>query len=142
MKTQTRLKNQIPNVAISLVFVTLAGCAAQSTYYPPEDNADVPEVPGINIITSPDSPATDASASATLHLPEGEDLPAGTDVVIRPGKDRTLHEYYVNGQLHSIRVVPAFGPPYNLVAFDPIGTSLYSGQPQILIPSWKIAEFE
>lgn len=67
MKTQTRLKNRITNVAISLLFATLAGCSTQSTRYPPEDSAEVPEIPGIDIITSPDSPATDASASSTLH---------------------------------------------------------------------------
>ena len=39
-------------------------------------------------------------------------IPEGTDIVIRSGKDRTIHEYRINGFLYSIKVIPKFGKPY------------------------------
>lgn len=141
MKTQTQSQTQISHVAIFLMLAVLSGCATQSTNYLPEDVAGVPKIPGINIITSPDSSITEARATTTLHLPESDALPAGTDIVIRPGKDHVLHEYYLNGNLFSIKVIPAVGSPYYLVAVDTTGNFIHANRPQMLIPSWKVKEF-
>ncbi|CAM3488409.1 DUF2782 domain-containing protein [Parendozoicomonas haliclonae] len=127
----------------SFVVMTVTGCATQTSTPTtvPEDAAAIPELPGITVITQKNSAATETTNAPEVSPETLQSLPAGTDIIIRPGEDRTIHEYRVNGQLYSIKVVPKVGPPYYLVAVDTAGNFMRSDRPQMLIPSWKVLEW-
>lgn len=67
------------------------------------------------------------------------------EIVIREQKNKTIHEYRVNGYLYAIKVFPKNGKPYYLVAedggdFSRIGEP-GSDNPKMLIPRWKVLEW-
>ena len=98
-------------------------------------------IPGVKSIQVPETAEPAAPTDPGFNPDALENLPAGTDIVIRPGKERTIQEYRVNGILYSIKVIPKVGKPYYLVAVDRSGNFMRSNRPQMLIPSWKIFEW-
>lgn len=65
----------------------------------------------------------------------------GPDVTIIAGEARTIYEYWQNGHLRMIRIVPNIGRPYYLVPRD--ATQGYGDleQADMLVPSWVLFEF-
>lgn len=126
--------------------VALTGCSAlspSSANNPQaEENASsTTPIPGVKSIQVPETKEPQAPTDPNFNPDALENLPAGTDIVIRPGKERTIQEYRVNGVLYSIKVIPKVGRPYYLVAVDRSGNFMRSNRPQMLIPSWKIFEW-
>lgn len=67
------------------------------------------------------------------------------EVVIRDSKDKTIHEYRINGYLYAIKVFPKIGKPYYLIAedggdFSNVGAP-GNDNPKMLIPRWKVLEW-
>jgi len=67
------------------------------------------------------------------------------EVVIRESKDKTVHEYRINGYLYAIKVFPKNGKPYFLIAqdggdFSSVGAP-GNDNPKMLIPRWKVLEW-
>jgi hypothetical protein len=66
----------------------------------------------------------------------------GPDIVIRESKDKTIHEYRVNGFLYAYKIVPKNGGmPYYLIRADDDGQFVRADDPDFVIPSWKILEW-
>ena len=125
---------------VPFLLLATAGCTTLST--DAKDNeAAATDLPGVTVLTQDDSAASEAVAAADIDPQTLEGLPPGTDIIIRPGEQRTIHEYRVNGMLYSIKVIPKVGKPYYLVAVDNAGNFVRSNRPQMLIPSWKILEW-
>ncbi|MTI14945.1 DUF2782 domain-containing protein [Sansalvadorimonas verongulae] len=125
--------------------IALTGCSTLSPNSDADENARPPvaAIPGVKSIqpqkqeADSNTPANDPSFDPDAL----QNLPEGTDIVIRPGKERTIHEYRVNGVLYSIKVIPKVGKPYYLVAVDRNGNFRRANRPQMLIPSWRIFEW-
>lgn len=79
------------------------------------------------------------SASSALLAAETED--DGPDVTIIAGEERTIYEYWQNGHLRQVMVVPAQGKPYYLRPADQTRGNGELDQAGMLIPSWVIVEF-
>ncbi len=140
MNIQSQWDTRRKYVAISMVSTILAGCSQQSTYAPPEDAIGVPTIPGINIIEQKNSAATEAVASVGMTMPASNDLPPGTNIVVKHHDDRTIQEYRLNGHIYSIKITPAEGEPYYLVATDTGGNFMRADGPRLLIPEWRFSE--
>ncbi|MCP5179992.1 MAG: DUF2782 domain-containing protein [Pseudomonadales bacterium] len=65
----------------------------------------------------------------------------GPDVTIIAGEKRTIYEYWQNGHLRMVRVVPAIGKPYYLVPRDNTRGYGELERADMLLPSWVIVEF-
>ena len=65
----------------------------------------------------------------------------GPDVTIIAGEERTIYEYWQNGHLRRVMVVPAAGKPYYLRPADPTRGHGEVDQAGMLVPSWVIVEF-
>ncbi len=65
----------------------------------------------------------------------------GPDVTIIAGADRTIYEYWQNGHLRRVMIVPAMGKPYYLRPADHTRGHGELDQAGMLIPSWVIVEF-
>jgi len=63
--------------------------------------------------------------------------PGEAEVIIHEGKDKTIHEYRINGFTYAVKVIPKNGKPYFLVTAN--GKDFQNiDQPNMLIPSWEI----
>ena len=128
--------------------IALTGCNTLSPTLSPKSEVDenakppVVAIPGVKTVQpqNPDA-ADDTPTNADFDPDALQNLPEGTDIVIRPGKERTIQEYRVNGVLYSIKVIPKVGKPYYLVAVDRNGNFIRSNRPQMLIPGWRIFEW-
>ncbi|MCL6268473.1 DUF2782 domain-containing protein [Sansalvadorimonas sp. 2012CJ34-2] len=125
----------LTGAAFSLI---VSGCVTAPSQQQAEnsDNPDLPPVVAAQKAKEQGKPVPVYEQDAVGGIPEG------TDIVIRSGTDRTIHEYRINGFLYSIKVIPKIGKPYYLVAVDNIGNFARSNGPQMLIPSWKIMEWQ
>jgi hypothetical protein len=65
----------------------------------------------------------------------------GPDVTIIAGEERTVYEYWQNGYLRQVLIVPAVGKPYYLRPADPTRGRGELDQAGMLLPSWVIVEF-
>lgn len=65
----------------------------------------------------------------------------GPDVTIIAGEQRTVYEYWQNGQLRMVKVVPKVGKPYYLTPRD--GTRGFGDleRADMLLPTWVLVEF-
>ncbi len=65
----------------------------------------------------------------------------GPDVTIIAGEQRTVYEYWQNGQLRMVKVVPKIGKPYYLTPRD--GTRGFGDleRADMLLPTWVLVEF-
>ncbi len=140
MNIQIQWKTRMKYVAISIMSGILAGCAQQSTYAPPENAIGVPTIPGINIIEQQNSAATEAVASVGMNVPVSNDLPPGTNIVVKQHDDRTIQEYRLYGHIYSIKITPTNGEPYYLVATKTGGNFIRADGPRLLVPEWRFAE--
>ena len=123
-------------LAVSTFILIISGCA--STPSQQKTSSDTPELPPVVA-----APKTGQGRPTPVYDQDAVGgIPEGTDIVIRSGEDRTIHEYRINGFLYSIKVIPKFGKPYYLVAVDNMGNFTRSNRPQMLIPSWKIMEWQ
>lgn len=63
-----------------------------------------------------------------------------TEIVIREEEEKTIKEFWVEGKLEAIKVIPRVGPSYYLV--DPEGRALDDQERGSLrLPSWKIFQW-
>ncbi|WP_281645319.1 DUF2782 domain-containing protein [Parendozoicomonas sp. Alg238-R29] len=129
---------------VAPAFTGLSGCSTLSSPENEQTEAGIQPpvaIPGVKSV-QPEDPKLALPTPEPDFDPDAlENLPAGTDIIIRPGKERTIQEYRVNGVLYSIKVIPKVGKPYYLVAVDNTGNFMRSNRPQMLIPSWKILEW-
>ena len=66
--------------------------------------------------------------------------PDETEIVIREQDEKTIKEFWVDGKLEAIKVIPRVGPSYYLV--DPDGRALDDQERGSLrLPSWKIFQW-
>ena len=65
----------------------------------------------------------------------------GPDVTIIAGEERTIYEYWQNGELRMVRIVPKWGRPYNLVPRDNTTGFGNLERADMLLPNWTIWEF-
>jgi hypothetical protein len=65
----------------------------------------------------------------------------GPDITIIAGEERTVYEYWQNGQLRMVKVVPKIGKPYYLTPRD--GTRGFGDleRADMLLPTWVLVEF-
>ncbi len=133
------MNTQLKVLTASFVLLAVSGCTTLSPDKAGESAGT--DMPGITVVTQEHSAATEATAAPEIDPELLENLPAGTDIIIRPGKQRTIQEYRVNGVLYSIKVTPKVGKPYYLVAVDRSGNFMRSNRPQMLIPSWTLFQW-
>ncbi|MBM4204447.1 MAG: DUF2782 domain-containing protein [Gammaproteobacteria bacterium] len=69
------------------------------------------------------------------------ELDDGPDVTIIAGEERTIYEYWQNGHLRQVLIVPATGKSYYLRPADPTRGQGELDQAGMLLPSWLIVEF-
>lgn len=81
-----------------------------------------------------ETPPTRAPASVAREISQADEV-----VIIEEG-ERTIHEYWMNGEMRVIRVIPAVGPAYYLYPED---QTLEAGidQSDPLLVRWKFLEF-
>lgn len=135
MKLLTRLLPLLTATGI------IAGCNTLNST--PETAAESASQPIPETVEPMDETArvlADAVRDGTLNL-DSDNLPEGTDVVIRSGEKKEIQEFRINGFLYAIKVTPKVGKPYFLVAVDSQGNFIRADQPQMLIPSWRIMEW-
>ncbi|MBK6618942.1 MAG: DUF2782 domain-containing protein [Nitrosomonas sp.] len=65
------------------------------------------------------------------------------EVTITEGKDETVEEYRVNGQLYMIKITPKIGKPYFLLNRNRAGESPHRGNMEsgVSVPMWEIYRF-
>lgn len=89
-----------------------------------------------------DSESPEAAQSRPARVPASValEISQADEVVITEEGERTTYEYWVNGEMRVIRVIPAVGPDYYLYPED---QTLESGidQQDPLLVRWKILEF-
>ena len=140
------MKKSFTGFSVAALVLILSGCATNTLQ--DQASAENLQQPSSLVASSVASSQVEASKPAskkhTVNFEQGtsDDIPEGTDIVIRSGKDKTIHEYRINGFLYSIKVIPKIGKPYYLVAVDTVGNFTRSNRPQMLIPSWKILEWQ
>lgn len=79
------------------------------------------------------------SSVQETHAADAED--DGPDVRIIAGDARTIYEYWQNGHLRRVMIVPVTGKPYYLRPADPTHGNGELDQAGMLIPSWVLVEF-
>ena len=123
-----------------VISVALAGCSNLS------------QEPAAGAAPKPPS-VGHASQSLPISKEDFDKIPKGlrpeqleerddTTVVIRPGAQKTIKEYRINGFLYGILVTPKDGAPYYLVAADNQGNFIDPSRPTLLIPSWTIFQWK
>ncbi len=89
-----------------------------------------------------DNESPEAAQSPPVRVPASvaREISQADEVVITEEGGRTTYEYWVNGEMRVIRVIPAVGPDYYLYPED---QTLESGidQSDPLLVRWKILEF-
>lgn len=65
------------------------------------------------------------------------------EVTITEGKDETVEEYRVNGQLYMIKIIPRIGKPYFLLNRSRASESPHRGDmgSDVSVPMWEIYRF-
>lgn len=105
--------------------------SAQSTQEP-SDRPPLPELPDLAPHKEPELPDIGTDSS-----PEPE-------VTIRKGKEETVEEYRVNGQLYMIKVIPRIGKPFYLLnKRSPVGEP-HRGDLEgygVNVPMWELYRF-
>ena len=88
-----------------------------------------------------DKPAS-ADSWGTMLAPSSvaHEISQADEVVITEEGERTTYEYWVNGQMRLIRVVPAVGPEYYLYPED-VSHEAGIDQSDPLLVRWRILEF-
>ncbi|MDP6973201.1 MAG: DUF2782 domain-containing protein [Pseudomonadales bacterium] len=76
-----------------------------------------------------------------MQLALAEESIKGPDVTIIVTEERTVLEYRQNGHIRMIKIVPKRGKPYFLVPRDTTTGETDLTRADMLLPSWKIAEF-
>ncbi len=139
------MKKSFTGFSVATLVLILSGCATNML----QDQASAehlqqPSSLASSVASSQVEASKPVSKKHTVDFEQGaqDDIPEGTDIIIRSGKDKTIHEYRINGFLYSIKVIPKIGKPYYLVAVDTVGNFTRSNRPQMLIPSWKILEWQ
>lgn len=88
-----------------------------------------------------DQPSAD-SQTPTTRVPASvaREISQADEVVITEEGERVTYEYWMNGEMRVIRVVPAVGPEYY---FYPEDQTLESGidPSEALLVRWKLLEF-
>ena len=112
------------------ICVTLS-VSAQSTQKP----ADRPPLPELPDLASREEP----------ELPDlGIDPSLEPEVTIKKGKEETVEEYRINGQLYMIKVIPRIGKPFYLLnKRSPVGEP-HRGDLEgygVNVPMWEIYRF-
>lgn len=98
------------------------------------------------------SPLTLAETPADAELLEevpppppvesGEVLESEPQVTIRKGKEKTVHEYRMHGELYMMKVIPDHGVPYYLYKDDQQSDWVNVGpNPPLSIPKWTLFTF-
>ncbi len=84
----------------------------------------------------------DSQSTADARVPTSvaREISRADEVVIREEGERTTHEYWVNGEMRLIRVVPATGPEYYLYAEDHTQVDGID-QSDALLVRWTLIEF-
>ncbi len=144
------MNTQIKTIFAALLMATITGCSMPSPSTSEESKNTTPEAEPVNLKAevkaemqeqaNKEQPR-DVNPDPYLDPDFPGGLPAGTDIVIRAGDERTIREYRVNGQLYAIKVVPKVGKPYYLIAEDSKGEPLHFDDTKMLIPSWKVLEW-
>ena len=73
------------------------------------------------------------------RVKSGENLEP--DVTIRAGKESTVEEYRIHGQLYMVKITPKIGKPYYLLDSDGDGkleTRMSHLNSNFVVPSWVI----
>lgn len=72
----------------------------------------------------------------------GEVLEAEPQVTIRKEKEKTVHEYRMNGELYMMKVIPEHGVPYYLYREDQHSDWVNVGpQAPLAVPKWTLFTF-
>ncbi|SDY02737.1 DUF2782 domain-containing protein [Nitrosomonas sp. Nm33] len=105
--------------------------SAQSTRKP-ADQPPLPELPDLAPHNGPELP--DLGIDSSLE----------PQVTIKEGKEATVEEYRVNGQLYMIKVIPRIGKPFYLLnKRSPVGEP-HRGDLEgygVNVPMWEIYRF-
>lgn len=95
-----------------------------------------------NLIPLPESEIPDAEELD--HLPPELELDPSLEpeITIHEGKEETIEEYRVNGELYMIKITPRIGKPYYLLNRRPGGT-VHRGDMEsgVTVPMWEIYRF-
>jgi len=69
---------------------------------------------------------------------EDPDQTIEPEVTIREERDRTVHEYRVNGRIYMVKIVPRKGPPYYLLDLDGDGEldTREEDPAAVVVPQW------
>lgn len=105
--------------------------SAQST----QKSTDLPPLPEL----------PDLAPHKEPELPDlGTDSSPEPEVTIRKGKEETVEEYRVNGQLYMIKVIPRIGKPFYLLnKRSPVGEP-HRGDLEgygVNVPMWELYRF-
>lgn len=96
-----------------------------------------------NLIPLPEIPESSLTEEENDLPPELElDPSLEPEITIHEGKEETIKEYRVNGELYMIKITPRIGKPYYLLNRRPGGTvhrgNMESG---VTVPMWEIYRF-
>jgi len=65
----------------------------------------------------------------------------GPDIVLVEGEDRRVYEFWQNGELRMLKIVPFVGKPYYLVPSDPTRGGGDMQRAETLVSIWRLLEF-
>ncbi|MRI33331.1 hypothetical protein EOPP23_10080 [Endozoicomonas sp. OPT23] len=127
--------------ALLILSLGLVGCSSLS------------KEPAAGSAPKPPHASNSSSSALPISKEDFEKIPKGlrpeqleerddTTVVIRPGTQKSIKEYRINGFLYGILVTPKVGKPYYLVAADHKGNFIDPSRPTLLIPSWTIFQWK
>ena len=117
-------------VIVSSLFWAASGVVAQSSRQP-EGLVPLPEYS--------EPPAEDEVPYPDMGL----DPSLEPEITITEGKDETVEEYRVNGQLYMIKVIPKVGRPYFLLNRNRASEPPHRGNMEsgVSVPMWEIYRF-
>ncbi len=86
------------------------------------------------------SPSATQAPSARVPASVAHEISQSDEVVITEEGERITYEYWANGEMRVVRVVPAVGPEYYLYPEDQtLETGVDQSDP--LLVRWKLLEF-
>ncbi|ABI59046.1 MULTISPECIES: DUF2782 domain-containing protein [Nitrosomonas] len=97
-----------------------------------------------NLIPLPEIPEPPSSGEESVLPPElGLDPSLEPEITIHEGKDRTIEEYRVNGELYMIKITPRIGKPYYLLNRRSAAGITHPGDmgSGVSVPMWEIYRF-
>ncbi|MXS84595.1 DUF2782 domain-containing protein [Nitrosomonas sp. HPC101] len=97
-----------------------------------------------NLIPLPEIPDPPSTGEEHALPPELElDPSLEPEITIHEGKDETIEEYRVNGELYMIKITPRIGKPYYLLNRRSAAGTTHRGDMEsgVSVPMWQIYRF-